>query len=241
MFILIIILIILILVILAYLQTPAGKGMVGEYIIRFSLGKNIPGEKYIINDLIIKGNNGKTSQIDHIVINKNGIFVIETKNYSGIIYGDEAQINWTQSFNYGKVRNPIYNPVKQNATHIYRLREITGIQLPIKSIIVFIQGNIEYIKSDKVYTIMQMRQIINSPQQKRLTSETVESLYNQIINLKQQNTVTYNEHIDNIYKTLEETEQGICPRCSGKLVERKGKYGTFYGCSNYPKCRFTKK
>lgn len=30
------------------------------------------------------------------------------------------------------------------------------------------------------------------------------------------------------------------PKCSGTLVERRGKYGSFIGCSNYPKCRFTK-
>ena len=34
--------------------------------------------------------------------------------------------------------------------------------------------------------------------------------------------------------------QGICPRCRGKLVERNGKYGSFIGCSNYPNCKFTK-
>lgn len=27
--------------------------------------------------------------------------------------------------------------------------------------------------------------------------------------------------------------------CGGHLVERKGKYGTFHGCSNYPNCKFT--
>ncbi|WP_240675952.1 topoisomerase DNA-binding C4 zinc finger domain-containing protein [Ammoniphilus sp. CFH 90114] len=32
----------------------------------------------------------------------------------------------------------------------------------------------------------------------------------------------------------------ICPRCEGELLERTGKHGSFYGCSNYPKCRYTK-
>jgi predicted RNA-binding Zn-ribbon protein involved in translation (DUF1610 family) len=34
---------------------------------------------------------------------------------------------------------------------------------------------------------------------------------------------------------------GICPRCGGRLIQRDGKYGKFYGCSNYPKCRYTQK
>jgi len=40
---------------------------------------------------------------------------------------------------------------------------------------------------------------------------------------------------------LESSSLGKCPKCGGNLIERKGKFGKFYGCSNYPKCRFTKK
>ena len=36
-------------------------------------------------------------------------------------------------------------------------------------------------------------------------------------------------------------QAGICPRCGGQLVPRKGKKGIFVGCSNFPKCRYTKK
>lgn len=34
---------------------------------------------------------------------------------------------------------------------------------------------------------------------------------------------------------------GVCPKCGGGLVEKNGKYGKFYGCSNWPKCKYTKK
>lgn len=40
---------------------------------------------------------------------------------------------------------------------------------------------------------------------------------------------------------LESSSLGKCPKCGGNLIERKGKFGKFYGCSNYPKCRFTKR
>lgn len=33
----------------------------------------------------------------------------------------------------------------------------------------------------------------------------------------------------------------ICPNCGGRLIERNGRYGAFLGCSNYPKCRYTRK
>lgn len=37
------------------------------------------------------------------------------------------------------------------------------------------------------------------------------------------------------------TKGGVCPKCGGELIMREGKYGTFIGCSNYPKCRYTQK
>lgn len=87
-------------------------GSEGERIVGRFIGETIPGLQYVINNLILEVEEGKTSQIDHIVINKRGIFVIETKNYSGMIYGTENQLEWTQVLNYGKVKNHFYNPIK---------------------------------------------------------------------------------------------------------------------------------
>lgn len=75
---------------------------------------------------MIVSNNGNTTQIDHIVINPRGVFVIETKNYSGEIYGSENQREWTQVLAYGNVKNKLYNPLKQNATHVYNVKRIVG-------------------------------------------------------------------------------------------------------------------
>ena len=41
-------------------------------------------------------NYGNTHQIDHVEIRENGIFYIETKNYSGLIFGGSNQTFWTQ-------------------------------------------------------------------------------------------------------------------------------------------------
>lgn len=57
------------------------------------------------------------------------------------------------------------------------------------------------------------------------------------------------DYIHLVDKKNEQTEtaqnansvQEKCPRCNGQLIKRQGKYGDFYGCSNYPRCRFTKK
>ncbi len=46
---------------------------------------------------------------------------------------------------------------------------------------------------------------------------------------------------DNKDKFKENIQEDICPNCGGKLKERNGKYGKFYGCSNYPECKYTKR
>lgn len=40
---------------------------------------------------------------------------------------------------------------------------------------------------------------------------------------------------------VKDADNNKCPECGGTLIQRKGKYGLFLGCSNYPKCNFTKK
>ena len=60
-----------------------------------------------------------------LMIHEKGIFVIESKNYSGWIFGDYNQLNWTQSFPNGE-KHKFYNPIKQNRTHIKALAEYLG-------------------------------------------------------------------------------------------------------------------
>ena len=66
-------------------ESPESKGDEGERLVRSVIGKTIPDEQYVINKLILNIGNNKTREIDHVLINKKGIFVIETKNFSGKI------------------------------------------------------------------------------------------------------------------------------------------------------------
>lgn len=92
----------------------------------------------VINDLMIETNIG-TNQIDHVVVCSKGIFIIETKNYTGDIYGKEDEKYWTQHLTYNNVKNKFYNPIWQNNGHIsavkYKLNGI--ISCDIVSIVCF--------------------------------------------------------------------------------------------------------
>src|SRR5690606_33022993 len=102
----------------------------------FNLGRNILNEKYVIHDLLLY-NAGKSSQIGHLIIKKTGIFVIETKNYSGRIYGGDNQKYWTQVLAYGNEKHKLYNPIFQNKSHINTLSKIIDRRDCFVSIIVF--------------------------------------------------------------------------------------------------------
>ena len=233
---LIIIPVILFIILIVYLKQPSTRGKRGENKVGWVIGETIENKQYVINDLILV-NEGKSSQIDHIVINPRGIFVIETKNYSGEIYGSENQREWTQVLAYGNVKNKLYNPLKQNATHVYKVKKIVG-KLPVYSLVVFVQNNTYNIDASGVIPLSALRATLQSGETV-LTVKQMQTAYHLLLSNK--SDISTKEHVHNIREQQRNLERGICPRCGGNLVLRNGKYGEFWGCSNYPKCKFIKK
>ena len=233
---LIIIPIILIIILAVYLKRPETRGRRGENRVKWVIGETIENEQYVINDLILM-NDGKTTQIDHIVINPRGVFVMETKNYSGEIYGNENQREWTQVLAYGNVKNKLYNPLKQNATHVYNVKKVVG-KLPVHSLVVFVQNNTHHIEADNVIPLSALRNYLQCGVN-ILSVKQMKTAYEALLSGKTE--ITTQEHVRNIREQQRNLERGICPRCGGNLVLRIGKYGEFWGCSNYPKCKFIKK
>ena len=225
------------------LGLPSVKGFIGEATVKLILGKSTEEEgreKFIINNFLIQLENGKTSQTDHILINQNGVFVIETKNYSGRIYGDDVRKEWTQVLSNGKIKNKFYSPVKQNATHVYHIKKLLPPETPIHSVVVFVKGNTEFIKSEYVYDLLGLLQLTKEESDTPLSATSMKSLYTILSQHNKSGEISNAEHIQNIMEIQENLSNNICPRCGGTLVERHGKNGTFWGCSNFPKCRFTK-
>ncbi len=232
----IIIPIILLIVLVVYLKQPSARGKRGENKVSFVIGDTVENEQYVINNLTIL-HEGKSTQIDHIVINPRGIFVIETKNYSGEIYGSENQREWTQILANGNVKNKLFNPLKQNAAHVYHVRRIVG-KMPVHSLVVFVKNNTSHIYADNVIPLSALSGVLSSGEN-ILTVGQMKRAYNLLVANKTE--ISTAEHIENIRAQQWKVEHGICPRCGGNLVLRNGKYGEFWGCSNYPECKFTKK
>lgn len=223
------------------------KGKIGERKVANKLDW-LPRNKYVvINDAILPSTHG-TSQIDHIVVSIYGIFVIETKYYTGWIYGGEHSEYWTQNV-YGE-KHQFYNPILQNEGHVRALRKVLTEFEPLDIIpIVAFSGTADIkmdIKESHVVYWSQLRRCIRSYKKERHTWREVKAICNKIYEVKlKPSRKTRRRHLVGVRSAQIHRERAIrngrCPRCGGQLILRQGEYGSFYGCSNYPKCKFTLK
>ena len=233
----------LLLAILINIYYSKFRGYMGEFWVKLELKKLSQKEYKIFNNIMLEDKKG-THQIDHIIISKYGIFVIEMKNYYGIIKGDDNKDKWIQYL--GKNKYYFKNPLNQNYGHVKALEDILKINnsyfIPI---ICFSNSAKLNVTSKKL--IVQLNYLIETiktynTEYKDLNINCIEKIIkdNNIIDKTKRK-----QHIKDIKSKIKleqaNIENMICPKCKSKLVKRNGKYGTFIGCSNYPKCKFIKR
>lgn len=102
-------------------KTKRGTRSERELVLQL-LKYGIPAQM-IFHDLYLRKNNDEFSQIDLVVLTNVGIIVFEVKDYSGWIYGNGNQSQWTKVLAYGKKKFRFYNPIIQNNKHISELRK----------------------------------------------------------------------------------------------------------------------
>lgn len=215
-------------------------GQFGEFSTEFALTNgNLDGGLVVLKNIYVPYR-GKTSEIDLLMIHEKGIFVFESKNYSGWIFGSTDQLNWTQSLQNGE-KHRFYNPIRQNQTHIRALAEYLNMPTSsFTSYIVFSERcSLKSVPEDTDQVVIvrrpdmlkklrsQLRSSVNmhSPEEMLQLVQKLQPLTNKSEAEKQQ-------HIEDIKEK--------CPFCGSELVLRRGKYGQFWGCSTYPKCKFTR-
>lgn len=230
-------------ILVGWLQAKV-KGIIGEKKVSVVLA-TLPNSDYIIlNDVMLPTEKGST-QIDHIVVSLYGIFVIETKNYKGWITGSSYAEQWTKNM-YGK-KYKFYNPIRQNYGHIKNLSTILGLsEEKFISIVAFSANSTIKVKSrDYVVHILQVKKVIKSYKEPVFTQDEIKQLADRIKTINEASSDLRVGHVkrikeaQNIRKNNKEVQR-ICPKCGGKIVYKRGKYGKFLGCANYPNCRYTK-
>lgn len=232
-----------ILSILSAFFVPKIRGTLGEGSVKRLLSR-LPEESYrVLNDIMVNGKYGLT-QIDHVVVSKYGIFVIETKNMKGKIYGGERSGEWTK---YSKGRKLTFkNPTHQNYGHVKTLEQLTALSPGIfHGVVVFVgSARLQFDAGRYVVYENELLDLIRSYQMEVLSSLQMDHITEVILSANNNTSVTRKEHLTQIRSKAAEKDEKvknmICPKCGGELRIRKGRYGQFYGCSNYPTCRFTK-
>lgn len=272
----------------SYFRLQCDKGRLGEYRTYMNLRKyEKEGAKFLFN-LYIPKEDGQTTEIDVLMITAKGIFVFESKNYSGWIFGSENQKNWYQTLPVGKGRKSLkenfLNPIMQNRLHIKSLKTFLDMDIPMYSVVVFSDRctfkGVD-IKSDK--NVIHREDVLTTVAAISMKVETIclteieiKEIYEKLYPYSQVDESVKEKHIENIKNTLstktdksvsestieetlevpvkvEETEKEnieqkkdndlICPKCGGVFILRTATKGAnagkqFYGCSNFPKCRY---
>jgi hypothetical protein len=174
-----------------------GKGIAGELVVAYFLNKLDKTEYKVINNLKWNTSRG-TVQIDHVVVSKYGIFVIETKNWTGTVYGKFWDAKWVQY-----LKNKRYyrdNPKYQNDWHIKKLKEVLSKFSNVEyfSLLVFSGMTERKIFKDKGIRISELVDTIESYKEEVISEEDRDSVYKILKSLKVNGNSYKKEHVENM-------------------------------------------
>lgn len=191
------------------LKTDVGK--LGEYEIFNTLFSYNDKRKFLFNCYLPKSN-GETAEIDVIMIHSSGIYVFESKNYSGWIFGNETHQEWTQTLVSGKNQAQkfhFFNPIMQNNLHVKCLSKyLDDKNIKYHSYIVFGKNcelkNVDVTNPNyHVITISDLLLDVSirmEQYENHLSDEQIEDIFDKLYPLTQVSNTTKDEHIENILK-----------------------------------------
>lgn len=238
-------------------QSPKLKGVFGEWQVKSKLKRL--GEEYTsFHNLYIPTPEGRMAQVDHIVTSPYGLFVIETKHYNGWIFGNEFTPDWAQVIYQKQFK--MYNPIRQNYGHIQSLIAYLDKvdHETVHSVIAFsTQSTFKFTQSFQTATVIQFPELLKAIRAYRvqcISRQSIQEINSQLERLvvkdltkKRQIKQKHRRMIQEVRSKkmknrISSTSTGKpCPKCQGHLQLKSGRYGKFYGCTNYPNCRYTEK
>ncbi len=183
-------------------------GQYGEYLTKYALGNdNLSGYLKILCNIYVPYK-GKTSEIDILLLHEKGIYVFESKNYSGWIFGSENNTKWTQCLK-NKQKYQFYNPIMQNRTHINALSNFLKISKEqFKSYIIFSERcELKKVPQNcEEYIIIQRNRLLNTLRNELknrdiiYSKQKIDELYNILFPLTQVSKEEKQKHIESIKK-----------------------------------------
>ncbi|TQR35132.1 NERD domain-containing protein [Lysinibacillus sphaericus] len=190
-----------------YFAVKLNKGRNGEYLTSKIIERHaLQSHRQLLNVYIPKRNSDELTEIDLLYIDRTGLYVIESKNYSGWIFGNETQQQWTQMMP-NKKKYKFFNPIRQNATHIRAIQDF--LDLPkeaIYSVIVFSERctlkkvlvtsqNVHVIKRENVRRFIQTQK---QTAQQFFSQDDIQAIYNKLVPQMQVSNEVKKQHIQTI-------------------------------------------
>ncbi len=237
------------LVVISFLKSPLMKGIFGEALVNLAAALFLDKNVYRLFKNVTLPTEDGTTQVDHVIVSPYGVFVIETKNLKGWIFGSPQQKLWTQKIY--KHQNQFQNPLHQNYKHTQTLQSALELD-PSKlfSLVVFV-GDSEFktpMPDNVVYAGGYIRFIKSKRQRIMADGEVLEVCRKLQAGRLRPSIKTHIKHVRHV-KTIvgqnRQANQNACPKCGRSMVLRTARQGDnagnqFWGCSGYPKCRTVK-
>ncbi len=236
----------LLVVLFAIGRLPRVKGWVGELVVRLILSVGLDGKAaHALHDVTLETGDG-TTQVDHVLVSRFGIFVIETKNMRGWIFGGARQAQWTQRFYRQSFR--FQNPLRQNYRHERAISDALQVEPEkIHSVVVFVGGSrFKTPMPDNVVRGLGLLGYIRSFRTKVWSDDEVQALVEQLKGRRlEPSRHTHRAHVQQLRERHEAPAGPACPKCGKAMMKRKARRGSrvgqvFWGCTQYPGCRGTK-
>lgn len=229
--------------VIGLLQSRWFKGVTGEALVRLAAHLRLPSDAYrFVHNVTLQTPDG-TTQIDHILVSRFGIFVVETKHMKGWIFGSERDAQWTQKI--FRASFQFQNPLRQNYKHVKALEAVLDIPVDLIHSIVVFSGASTFKTPMPANVVRGGRYIgfIRSFQQQVFSDAQVEEILGRIQATRlPQTNITRSQHIESLRARRDPAVGGNCPRCGNRMVLRTAKQGKnagerFWGCSTFPRCR----
>jgi|SRR5690348_2080252 len=183
-----------------------------------------------------------TTEIDHLIVSKFGIFVVELKDYSGWIFGNASDAYWTATYFERKFR--FQNPLRQNYGHVKALESFLGVDRRVVHSIVVFRGSFKFMTPIPDGVLChEYRSWVASMRDVVLDDAAVSAIVESLQSNAKHGWLAGLRHARSVRARY--TSETTCPKCGGDLQLRTQRNGPqpgsqFLGCSNYPVCRHTR-
>ncbi|PLY15328.1 MAG: hypothetical protein C0631_07655 [Sedimenticola sp.] len=169
------------------------KGAAGEAAVSKRL-RELGSE--VLDDIVIPDGRGGLTQLDHVVLTRYGFLVVETKNYGGMIFGQERDKQWTQRM--GRKSFRMRNPLHQNYGHVQALKALTP-DIPVFGRVVF-AGSAEFPKGIPygVSTLRSLADDFSSLRDVTIDQRSLQAAWNDLKTLMRYGKNAGKEHMEHI-------------------------------------------